>query len=76
MTRERNLYKQKYSELKGKFHEYQQRLAQPVDITNKQPSIKRTSSIQEEAKGPTSQNKNPTPTTNDDLISFQIAMQL
>ena len=36
MTRERNLYRAKYMEIKGKMHEVQQRLQQPVDITNKQ----------------------------------------
>jgi hypothetical protein len=76
MTRERNLYKHKYNELKGKFHEYQQRLSQPVDITNTniKPAVKRTSSNIEEAKGQGSlQNKAPAtqnPETNDDLLSF------
>jgi len=35
VTRERNLYKAKYQELKGKLHEFEQRFSAPVDVIAK-----------------------------------------
>jgi hypothetical protein len=36
VTRERNLYKVKYQELKGRLHQFEQRFAAPLEVTTQQ----------------------------------------